>query len=135
MTNKRSRYYVDCPVQRSLVKRLLLHWVGFALLSAVCLFASEYFLGTPHLSIGAHVLILWNKYCFFIFLMLAVLPVFVYDTLKISNRFAGPIKRLQRGIHQLAQGETVDRLEFRDGDFWKKLSEDFNQVAARCHKG
>ncbi len=65
--------------------------------------------------------------------MVSILPTFVYDSMKLSNRFAGPVMRLRESIRDLAQGESVEELKFRDNDFWRELSDDFNAVAKRVH--
>ena len=53
--------------------------------------------------------------------------------MKLSNRFAGPVMRLRESINSLAQGEPVKELTFRDNDFWRELSEDFNRIAQRTN--
>ena len=60
--------------------------------------------------------------------MVFLLPVFVLDTIKMSNRFAGPIYRLRQTIRSIAQGDPPPRLKFRDFDFWQGLAQDFNQM-------
>lgn len=131
MANKRGKLFIDDNVQGSLIKRIVLHWCAFFLLSLLSLFALEYFMGDPALSFGGHLAVIWGKYAFFILLMLAVVPTFIYDTLKLSHRFAGPILRLKSSIRSLAEGENVAELKFRDNDFWSELSDDFNRVAHR----
>ncbi len=134
MVNHREKMFVDRAVQGALVRRILVHWCVFFLLSILSLFAMEYFLGDPNLSIGGHLSEVWNKYAFFMILMLAIVPTFIYDTLKLSNRFAGPILRLKQSIRKLADGEQVKDLKFRDNDFWRELSDDFNRVAHRVNE-
>ena len=48
----------------------------------------------------------------------------------MSNRFVGPIYRLRRSMRSLANGEEVDPVFLRDGDYWFDFAEDFNRVAA-----
>jgi hypothetical protein len=133
MSNKRGRVYVDRLVQGALAKRIVIHWGIFFALSMIVLTALELFLGDPELSLSGHMGVLWSKYAFFVVLMVSILPTFVYDSLKLSNRFVGPVMRLRESIRDLAQGENVDELKFRDNDFWRELSDDFNLVAKRVH--
>jgi signal transduction histidine kinase len=66
--------------------------------------------------------------------LLAVLvlsPIMLRDMCKLSNRFAGPIVRLRRGLNDLAAGKRVATMKFRDRDFWQDLANEFNQVAER----
>ncbi len=131
MANKRVTFFVDRPVQGALARRIVIHWCIFFLLSIISLFALEFFLGNPNLTFSGQLQVLWSKYAYFIVIMLAIVPTFIYDTMKLSNRFAGPILRLRESIHGLAQGDQVADLRFREDDFWRELSEDFNQVARR----
>lgn len=131
MSQKRSRVYIDYPVQGALARRIVVHWCVFFILSMISLFALELFLGDPELTLAGHLGVLWGKYAFFVILMICILPTFVYDSIKLSNRFVGPIMRLRESIRNLAKGEKVEELKFRDNDFWYELSDDFNVVARR----
>jgi magnesium-transporting ATPase (P-type) len=131
MANKRVKLFVDRPVQGALARRILVHWCILFGLSLISLFTLEFFLGDPNLTFGGQLQVLWSKYAFFILLMIAIGPTFIYDTVKLSNRFAGPILRLRESIRDLAKGDQVADLKFREDDFWLELSEDFNRVAHR----
>ena len=133
MSNARGRIFVDSSVQGALVRRILLHWFAFCALAVICLFTLEYFTGDPGLSLGGHLAVIWGKYAFFLLLMIALIPSFVYDTMKLSHRFAGPVLRLKDSIRKLAEGEAVNELKFRDNDFWIELSTDFNRVVNRVN--
>ncbi len=132
MSYKRGKVYVDSLVQGALARRIVAHWCSFFALSLISLGALELFLGDPTLTLQGHLAVLWSKYAFFVILMVAILPTFVYDSMKLSNRFVGPILRLRESIGALAKGEKVGELKFRDNDFWRELSDDFNAVAARA---
>jgi hypothetical protein len=126
--SKRSRLLVDPSVQWSIAGRILIHW-GFFL---VCL-----------VSLGALVRILvavgnqpfseaWKAAVISqiptLGVMLALLPLFTRDTLKLSNRFAGPMFRLRTSLRNLATDQSVGPIKFRDGDFWQEAASDFNEV-------
>lgn len=131
MSHKRGRVYIDHPVQGALARRIVVHWCVLFILSLISLFTLELFLGDPELTLAGHLGVLWGKYAFFVILMISILPTFVYDTMKLSNRFVGPVMRLRESIRNLANGERVEELKFRDNDFWFELSDDFNVVARR----
>ena len=61
---------------------------------------------------------------------LLLLPGVIFDLVRLSNRFAGPMFRLRRSMHDLAQGKPVDAVHFRHGDFWQEFADDFNTIAA-----
>lgn len=135
MSENRGRFYVDRTVQGALARRIVFHWFVFFLLSLVSLLAIEYFTGDPNLTFGGHLGVMWGKYGFFVLLMLAIVPSFVYDSLKLSNRFAGPMVRLREGIRQLADGEDGKDIKFRDGDFWGDVANEFNRMRKRFGSG
>lgn len=129
MAHARGKLYVDKTVQGALARRIVFHWLIFFGLSVLCLFGLEYFLGNPDLTVSGHLLAIWQKYAFFVLLMVTIVPSFVYDALKLSNRFAGPMVRLKDSMKRLADGEDIRELKFRDGDFWMEVTEDFNRMA------
>jgi len=134
MASQRSKIYVDRTVQGAIAKRVILHWFLFFGLTSVSLLTLEYFLGDSQLSLMQHASLVVNKYAFFFVLMLAIMPTFIFDTIKLSHRFAGPIVRFKESLKGLANGEDVPNMKFRDNDFWLELSEDFNRVADRVRQ-
>ena len=55
-------------------------------------------------------------------------PLVAYDMLKLTNRFAGPIFRLRREMQRLASGQSDRPLNFRDGDYWTEMADQFNTI-------
>ena len=64
-------------------------------------------------------------------ILLALLPMFAWDTIKLSHRFAGPMFRFHDTVKRLANGERVPPIRLRKGDFWKDFAEDFNRLMQR----
>jgi nitrogen fixation/metabolism regulation signal transduction histidine kinase len=62
---------------------------------------------------------------------LIVLPVLLYDLTKHTNKFAGPVYRLQKAMQDVAAGKSIAPIEYRDGDYWTGLAEAFNGMLAR----
>jgi signal transduction histidine kinase len=60
-----------------------------------------------------------------------LLPLVIFDIIRFSNRFVGPILRLRRSMRQLARGEHVEPIKFRGTDFWQDFADEFNAVLAR----
>jgi hypothetical protein len=67
-------------------------------------------------------------------LLLALIPAFVWDTMKLSHRFTGPMRRLRSAIHAAANGEDIEPLKFREGDFWSEVPADFNRMLERFRR-
>ena len=72
---------------------------------------------------------LWSYFSPAIVASVVLLPIFIYDILKLSHRVAGPLERLNVEMEKLANGKDVATLRFRDGDYWPELAERFNELA------
>lgn len=131
MVKARGKLFIDPVVQGALVKRLVIHWLLFFAVTFLCIFAMEAMLGEPTASLSDNIALVWNKYGIMILIMFAMLPTFVYDTIKLSHRFAGPIYRLRCTFRSLAAGEGVSSIKFREHDFWAEMANDFNAVLKR----
>lgn len=126
----RKKDYVDPQVQGELARRLVLHWLLFTIVAAFIAISLEWLedpLRTlPQLVWEAS----WN-YGPFLLVLIALVPIFIYDSIKLSNRFAGPVYRLRKVAAALADGELPGRVELRGTDFWRDLAKDFNHIIAR----
>lgn len=129
--SKRSRLLVDPTVQWSIAGRILIHWVFFL----VCL-----------VSLGTMVRVLvavgnqpfseaWRGAAISqipaLGVMFVLMPIFLRDTLKLSNRFAGPMFRLRTALKSLSDEGSTKPIKFRDGDFWQEAAEDFNEILGK----
>ena len=124
----RQKLYVDQDVQRTLIVRTILQWYFYmsAILLVICLGAI--WMDPSQLAIK-HLFKSFVYYAPGVIASVLLLPLFVYDMLKATNRIAGPIYRLRNEMKKLASGQEVRQLRFRDGDHWGDLAEDFNELA------
>ena len=128
--NKRNRRFVDAQVQGALVRRTLIHWCVFfaaTLVASVIL----HVLTQPLLDGGSATQTFLERYGLVFLLLIVMLPVFVIDTIKMSNRFAGPVRRLRTNLMLLAAGEPGELLDFREDDYWQELAQNYNRVRER----
>jgi hypothetical protein len=63
-----------------------------------------------------------------------VLPFLLLDVLRLSHRFAGPMYRLKNALRDVADGKSVPPIQFREGDFWCEMADQFNRVSARVRE-
>jgi signal transduction histidine kinase len=132
--SKRKVYFVDREVQGGLLHKSAWYW-----LLSLAVVGSLNVLGWIFIAPGADVLVKMREHLpsFFAVLLVAmassliVLPVLLFDLSRHTNRFAGPIFRLQRSLNALAEGKPVEPLTFRKGDNWHELAEAFNRVLIR----
>ena len=129
MKHKRKKRIIDRDVQGALAKRIILHWFLFLAIAVLALplwqlwsrgFAIE--------SFSAMMIRGWRETAPVFFVLIAMLPLFVIDTLTFSHRFAGPMYRFRQTIKRLAAGEDVSSIKLRKGDFWKGFADDFNAM-------
>ena len=134
-SEKRQRLYIDGSVQGTLLKRILLYWGSFLLLTMALSWSLSFVVHWFVLQMPPSTPLLlrafWISQWTTVLAFAATLPAVIYDSLRVSHRFAGPFLRLKRAVKQLADGETVQPLHFRDGDFWQDVADDFNRVLER----
>lgn len=128
--NARKSDLVDPKVQGALAKRLVSHWIVFIAAAAVIAFAMQW-MSNPFLPIREHAVQAWWTHGPLLLVLLCLLPVFVFDAIKFSHRFAGPVFRLRQITSRLASGQSTERVEFRGTDFWRDLAQDLNNIAER----
>jgi hypothetical protein len=127
---KRRQLFVDRAVQGGLILRCLLYWITCLATTFVMLFFWSLLTGPARLS-WMTVDQLWFQYGPAFVASALLLPLVVWDLLKMSNRFAGPVLRLRRELKKLARGEHANPVFFRRQDCWRDLADDFNRVLMR----
>ncbi len=128
--SKRRQLFVDSKVQGALAARVVLYWGASMATMGLMLLCFRIIAGPARL-FYEHFDEMWFHYGPALAGSVIILPLLVIDVVRLSNRFAGPLVRLRRGMRALAQGQPVERLHFREGDFWQEFAEEFNAVAAR----
>ncbi len=126
----RKQLYVNRDVQLELILRSILQWYFYmcAILLTVVIFTV---IRDP--SVLA-IKLVFKSFVYFspaIIASVILLPLFVWDVLKASNRVAGPIHRLRNEMAALAAGRDVKELRFREGDHWSEIAEEFNVLAQK----
>ena len=129
----RKRSFVDYRVQGALVVRAVLYWLTCLVTMTLLLLAWHMIMG-PVRPLKAHLTELWTLYGPVAVASLVLLPGVIFDLVRLSNRFTGPMFRLRRSMHDLAQGKPVAAVQFRQGDFWREFADDFNTVATRAEQ-
>lgn len=131
----RRRLFVDRQVQGALLYRIAIYWC-FSVL-AICLITLcvqaiahpnqrflDYFAFTDF----------FVQYGPIILTSLVLVPLVMFDVVATSNRFVGPLFRMRRSMRELAAGEPVEPIHFREKDFWKDVATEFNLVLARVQE-
>ena len=131
--NFRRRFFVDPQVQGALILRVVLYWVVCLVTVTLMLLCWRIATGPARL-FYTHFDDMWFHYGPVMVASCILLPLLIVDMVRLSNRFVGPLVRLRRAMRALAQGEHVEPISFRDGDFWLEFAQEFNAVLARVQR-
>ena len=129
-TERRSKLFVDQEVQSALVRRLLLHWFLFIFVTFGFVGLLQGCIEHPSESVSELISYVLSRNALGIVAGVALIPVFVWDTIRATNRFAGPITRLRGMLRSLAEGKEESAMSLRSGDYWKELANEFNAAIA-----
>lgn len=131
---RRRRYLVDREAQGALLLRAVRYWVT----SVFCV-GSFTVLGWLFVWPGIPAVVgQWEQLSPMLSVLgmglaasALIMPIVLYDFLRMTNRFAGPVYRLERSMRDLAAGRPVTPVKLRDDDYWGHLADAYNQVLAR----
>lgn len=129
---RRSKLFVDSEVQGGLIGMVALHWGLFFLCNSFALLIWMRLFEQPDAAWGKTLVDCFRRFLPFVIITTALIPAFVWDTLKLTNRFAGPMSRLRSALAEAGAGRSVPPLRFRDDDYWIGVAEDFNRVMDRA---
>ena len=126
--NHRKKSVINARVQWTLALRVVLHFFVFVCAGAVFGLINQ-FLIDPFGGLADNLSAFCRNSGPMLLALLCLLPIFVRDTLTLSNRIAGPIYNLKQTIRRISDGdEDVRPLTFRKGDMWEELPEMFNKM-------
>jgi hypothetical protein len=130
---KRTRLFVDTKVQGALLFRAVWYWVACVLAAALILLNWRMITG-PVRPFYSQFDDLWFHFGPVFLASLLLLPIIAFDSVRLSNRFVGPVLRIRRTLRALAQGEHVEPIRLRDNDFWQDLADEVNAVSERVQR-
>ncbi|MBW3596276.1 MAG: hypothetical protein KY475_03260 [Planctomycetes bacterium] len=125
---RRQRIVLD-RVQWVLVVRVFSYWLYCLLAASLIACCWIAWMDAPASS-GDLMLSVFRRFGLVFAATAAVMPLVLFDVLRLSHRFAGPMFRLRQALRQAAEGENTPPLHFRDDDFWRDVAEDFNRAFA-----
>lgn len=129
----RKYLFVDPKVQGALLMRVVGYWLLCIASIALMILCWRIITG-PARMFYTHFDDMWFYFGPALVGAVLLMPLVLFDIVRLSNRFAGPLLRLRRSLRALAKGEEVAPLQFREGDFWQDFAKEFNAVAERMNK-
>lgn len=130
---RRRIFLVDSKVQGALMVRVVAYWVYCLFTISLMLIWWDMFAGParPFMLVLADV---YRRFAPVAAASFLILPLVIMDVLRLSNRFAGPARRLKNALCELGEGKEVRPLLFRDNDFWQETAAEFNRVNDRIRQ-
>lgn len=128
--NRRKKTVVDRRFQWRLVRRLVMHWFSFlfavlAVLAGWHVVVNLAFGGQAGSGSFSDTLM---RYAPLMFVLWVMLPIVAWDVLKLSHSIVGPILRIRGVLKSMNQGEYVQKITLRKGDFCVELADDLNRL-------
>ena len=123
---KRSKVYVSRAIQGRLIKRLVAMWILYHLFLWNCLFLSEGVIGKRPQPVGELYTAFFAEHVFLFTCAVAILPIVIWDMVKTTHRFAGPLVRFEHALKAMARGERLDQIKLRKGDMTLEFLDVFN---------
>lgn len=127
---KRKRLFIDPQVQGALVRHIVVYWLTCLTALFVVLWWWSIFM-LPDRPILSHMDQVWPVFGPVLVTSFLIVPLIILDTIRLSNRFAGPMLRMRRTMHLLSEDRKVYPVHFRENDFWGDFADDFNEMLAR----
>ena len=126
--NHRRRLWIATDIQGAVVRKIILYWLACILFVTLPLLINATF-RDPSKYFFQHSLAVFIEYWPVYISLLCLLPLALFDSLRITNRIAGPIVRLQKQLDGILAGDAVKRMSFRDDDYWHELAVKVNKVS------
>jgi hypothetical protein len=129
---KRKQLFVDARVQGSLIRRVVIYWLA-------CVITVEFLNLSWQIAIGPEqpsyfsYLFQWDwrsAAARLVFSAILLVPI-TFDMLRLSNRFSGPIFRMQRALRKIAAGGPIERISLREDDYLHDFADDLNAALNR----
>ena len=128
---RRKQLLISDEVQDSLLLRVTGHWILFLLANYL---AIAFWIACIDLPTATRS----EQYAMFLRLMIplticsiAIVPIFLYDIAKLSNQFAGPIRRIRADLTRYLESGRFNPIKLRQNDFWRALANDLNTAFSR----
>ena len=124
---KRKTLFVDQEVQTAILKRVVFYWISCIAFFTLMIWCYES-LARPDQMFYEHIGPMIRRFLPIYIAMTALLPFLLYDALRFSNRFCGPLHRVLSELEKFSQTGNMERVTFRENDFWQALADRITQA-------
>ncbi len=123
----RQKFWIDRSVQGVLIGRIVLYWTVGLLYLGLGSACFQYY-AHPDWTIEAHAWALFQQIWPWLPSLVLFMPLVIYDIIRLSNLFAGPIYRLRVHLDEVMENPECRPLTFREDDYWQDLVKPINYL-------
>lgn len=129
---KRTRLLVDARVQGSLIRRVVFYWLACVITVEFLNLSWQIATGPEQPTFLGYLLQydLAAAAVRLLFSAILLVPI-TLDMLRLSNRFAGPIFRMQHVLRAISAGGAPHPVSLRKDDYWHEFADDLNAALSR----
>jgi hypothetical protein len=131
---KRTRIWIYPSLQSAMLLRLMFYLVSCTLFLFHVAFLYEVIVNVPDV-LSRGVLAFYLDFCIrlvpLFVALIFVAPIFLYDMVKFSHRFAGPLYRFRKTVEAMAAGKPVEPVKIRKRDLLFDWVSPFNALIRR----
>jgi signal transduction histidine kinase len=126
MKTPRRQFIVNWTVQSGYAANLLVRWGALMAVVGCCTVLIQA-LACAALNTLETSLTLRTAIWAFIGTSLILTPVLVWDSIKMSHRFVGPIVRMKAVIRGISEGK-YQTIKLRESDYWHDIADELNRL-------
>lgn len=124
---RRQQFFLDKNVQTAVALRVIGYWCFFLITTMNLVFFWRILTG-PQVAIETLFGELIERFYPALFASVALLPLVLFDCIRMSHRFVGPVYRLRSAMREIATGKRIRPVKFRTNDYWQEMADEFNDV-------
>lgn len=118
---------LDKRVQTTLAVRASLYWIACVTYFAVVLFFTQ-IMYNPKVALGDHIRSYLLDMIQWVPAILLLLPLVIYDMLRVSQRILVPVEEVRQGLSVLATGKVPDPIPCSEEEFNHSLMQTYNEI-------
>ncbi len=128
---RRRKLWVDGRIQGAIVVRLLTYYLACGITATCMLVAWRVAVHGTQGGLQQHLTSLWSQLGPGALSLVLLLPMVLFDSVRLSHRFTGPMVRIRKTLQEAAAGDKVRQLKLRETDHWQDLANDVNKLLER----
>ncbi len=130
---QRQRIWIDRNVQGILLERIVIYWVASLILLGGTVLCDQWW-RNPDGNFGQHASEFFGQVWPWLPSVFLLMPLVLFDVVRLSHQFVGPIYRLRNHLHNLQDDIDTDPVSFRDSDYWQDVVGPINWLQAQLQE-